>query len=637
MGFLMQKRKILMQFQNVIEGSYAPLIQCSPQSKSPLQLELVRFLLGLWKLLIGMTPLILQTPKLLWNVRLGIAIAIMREEYELVSVLAHIFRACKVCRETPESKSATIFKNLYSDFSFQFILAAKYFNSLQKVPELADRNLLLLPSGLDNYFKSCKEEFKADGTELHKLFQSDCEVLGMHVPFSAGSRLAGSRSPLKSEDKKLAKEEPAHSNSIQANADDFFFTNFQPSPLPPPTAGVALDEPHRDARPVQVESHPVEEQGTEPSFQEIAQTNQNIQSVDLLGIEDEESGGYKTRSHPQAAAKPEPEFQLGPLPPILPSKPPQPRPAPPTIQPRIQPRPNIASANPQNVPLEDNKKSEFAFRHKGGEVKPLGKVIEDEISRLNASFLIDMNDVKVIERIGAGASAEVFRATYHGTDVAVKVLRNVKNNDAEKLKELKRELNALLLLRHPNLVLFIGVGVNSSGAVCMLTEYCSGGALFNLLHDPPPVPLSWKQRCKIALDIAKGMNCLHSYKPPILHRDLKSLNLLLVDQVKGEGDPVIVKITDFGLARFQALDQHMTGAAGTFHWMAPEVIMNQPYTIKADVYSYGIVLWEILARRKPYEGMNPSMIGYNVVHFNRRPDERFILADCPPLVTSIAT
>jgi tRNA A-37 threonylcarbamoyl transferase component Bud32 len=611
----MQKRKILIQFKDIVEGSYAPLIQHSLQSKTPLQPEVVKCLLDLWKLLISITPLILQAPKLLWNVRLGIAIAIMREGYELASLLAHIFKACKLCKETAANKTNVILKTLYSDFAFQYILAGKFFNSLQKVTDLADRNLLQLPAGLDNHLKSYNKQYEGNATEVHKLFQPDCEVLGMHVPFSAKSKLSKASEVLKTEETKKIKEEPVHSNIMNSDTEDFFFTNFQANSIEVPSVdGIAVDQPHRDAKSVQADSYPIDEPNTEPSFQEVAQTNRNVQSVDLLGLEFDDDDGYKTRSQPQVQAKPEPEFQLDPLPAIIP------------------PKPMVAEVKQERVHVEENKQTDFIFGQKT-EVKPLEKLIEDEITKMNTTFIVDIKDVKVIKKIGAGASAEVFRATYHGTDVAVKVLRTMKGNEAEKLKELKRELGALLLLRHPNLVLFIGAGINSSGAVCLLTEYCSGGALFNLLHDPPLIPLSWKQRCRIALDIAKGMNCLHSYKPPILHRDLKSLNLLLVDQVKSESDPVIVKITDFGLARFQALDQHMTGAAGTFHWMAPEVIMNQPYTIKADVYSYGIVLWEILARRKPYEGINPTMIGYNVVHFNKRPDERFIPPDCPPLVS----
>ena len=263
--------------------------------------------------------------------------------------------------------------------------------------------------------------------------------------------------------------------------------------------------------------------------------------------------------------------------------------------------------------------------------KPLANVINEEINKFRSSFFIDISEIKITERIGSGASADVYKAFYRGTEIAVKVLRNLNENDTEKINELRRELNALLILRHPNLVLFMGTTISSNGSIGLVSEFCSGGNLFNLLHESPVV-LNWKQRGKIALDIAKGMNSLHSYKPPILHRDLKSLNLLLVEPVTSQYDPILVKITDLGLARFQSNDQYMTGMAGTFHWMAPEVLGGMPYTIKADVYSYAIVLWEIITRKKPYEGMDPRKIMNLVLNLKQRPDQTCIPSDCPPLV-----
>lgn len=97
-----------------------------------------------------------------------------------------------------------------------------------------------------------------------------------------------------------------------------------------------------------------------------------------------------------------------------------------------------------------------------------------------------------------------------------------------------------------------------------------------------------------------------------MHRDLKSLNLLLTEPITGPNDFVQVKVSDFGLSRgFDAessTKNNLTGMAGTYHWMAPEVLSSKPYSTKADVYSYGIVLWEILSRCTPFKGMKQQEI-----------------------------
>ena len=99
----------------------------------------------------------------------------------------------------------------------------------------------------------------------------------------------------------------------------------------------------------------------------------------------------------------------------------------------------------------------------------------------------------------------------------------------------------------------------------------------------------------MALEIAKGVNYLHSFNPPILHRDLKSLNILLNKNLE-------VKIADFGWARLRNV--HMTRLRGTFQWMAPEVILKDNYTEKADVYSFGI----ILSNNQQYINSQPALI-----------------------------
>ena len=131
------------------------------------------------------------------------------------------------------------------------------------------------------------------------------------------------------------------------------------------------------------------------------------------------------------------------------------------------------------------------------------------------------------------------------------------------------------------------------------------------------------------IDIAKGMHFMHSRKNPLMHRDLKSLNILLVDQIKNPTDSVTCKVTDFGLTRTAEVDGMMTGQAGTFHWMAPEILENSSYTEKADVYSFGIVMWEILCREPPFATYQPHQIMYNVINYKERPSKEKLPKDCP--------
>lgn len=97
-----------------------------------------------------------------------------------------------------------------------------------------------------------------------------------------------------------------------------------------------------------------------------------------------------------------------------------------------------------------------------------------------------------------------------------------------------------------------------------------------------------------------------------------------------------VKITDFGLSRRdQSATELMTGQAGTFHWMAPEILENKSYTHKADVYSYGIVLWEIICREPPFKTLSPHEIMYRVINNKERPNISIIPPDCPKELVAV--
>ncbi len=146
-------------------------------------------------------------------------------------------------------------------------------------------------------------------------------------------------------------------------------------------------------------------------------------------------------------------------------------------------------------------------------------------------------------------------------------------------------------LRHPNIVMFMGACTKSPGNLAIVLEFCKNNCLWALLQDLR-IPLSWEKRLELAIGVAKGMMYLHSFAVPVLHRDLKSLNVLLDEYYTP-------KIADFGWTRLLA--EKMTLKVGTFQWMAPEVILTKTYTEKADVYSFGIILWEIASREPPYK------------------------------------
>jgi serine/threonine protein kinase len=250
--------------------------------------------------------------------------------------------------------------------------------------------------------------------------------------------------------------------------------------------------------------------------------------------------------------------------------------------------------------------------------------------------------LRLEELLGSGSTAEVYRASWHGTDVAVKKLG--KNGPLP--VEFMREISVLLRLRHPNLVLFMGAATLASPPL-IISEFCAGGTVFSLLHQRRNLAIPWSQRLKIAIDVAKGMNFLH--RRQVVHRDLKSLNLLLAGHIGGTvgqadahggpceiGDLPPVKVSDFGLSRVLRPEQTkvqacMTSGAGTYHWMAPEVLDGYCYDEKVDVYSYGICLFEIISRRIPYEGSGLEPVSIAVaVSRGKRPDAAGCVPfDCP--------
>jgi len=203
----------------------------------------------------------------------------------------------------------------------------------------------------------------------------------------------------------------------------------------------------------------------------------------------------------------------------------------------------------------------------------------------DASWYIKHEEIEFTKKIGSGTSGKVFKGLYKNKKVAIKVL---KTEDQSVEEEFKKEFRVLSVLTSPHIVEFIGACFEPK--LCMVMEFCSYGSLYHVLSNKD-IKVDWDMAFKFAIEMIAGLNCLHTWNPPIFHRDMKSLNILVNEHWE-------VKLTDFGLARFNTADNMRTLAnmVGTIGWTAPELLGGAGYTARSDIYSAAIILWEIFTR-----------------------------------------
>jgi hypothetical protein len=244
---------------------------------------------------------------------------------------------------------------------------------------------------------------------------------------------------------------------------------------------------------------------------------------------------------------------------------------------------------------------------------------------------IDQTELSNPRPFNRGGFGQIFVATWHETDVAVKALpADIAHTTPHQLRSFKEEVRLLSKLAHPNIVQYLGcvherpIAVGGRERWSLVTEFIQRGSLYDVIRKTEPQRLTWRRRVEIAFGTALGMHYLHSMK--VLHLDLKSLNVLI-------GRDFSPKICDFGLSR-QGVASSAADSAdpsnavgggeneppmGTWEWMAPEVLRGEVPRRSADVYSYGIMLYELCALDIPYRHVRHKRL---LLHLVGREDMR---------------
>ncbi|KAL2475187.1 Mitogen activated protein kinase kinase kinase-related [Abeliophyllum distichum] len=222
---------------------------------------------------------------------------------------------------------------------------------------------------------------------------------------------------------------------------------------------------------------------------------------------------------------------------------------------------------------------------------------------------IDFSEITIGTRVGIGFFGEVFCGTWNGLEVGIKVFLE-QELTVENVEDFCNEISILSRIRHPNVILFLGACTNPP-RLSLVTEYMEMGSLYYLIHASGlKKKLSWQRRLKMLCDICRGLMCIHRMK--IVHRDLKSANCLV-------NKHWTVKICDFGLSRvLTTTPMKDCCSAGTPEWMAPELIRNEPFTEKCDIFSLGVIIWELCTLKKPWEGVPSVQVVYAVANDGQR-------------------
>ena len=227
---------------------------------------------------------------------------------------------------------------------------------------------------------------------------------------------------------------------------------------------------------------------------------------------------------------------------------------------------------------------------------------EGTIGAIPGVMEIPYDELEMDDQIGQGGFSIIKKGRWRCTDVAIKIIVDPVITD-DLIAEVRNEVQMLSILKHPRIVILMGISSKTTN-LAIVFEYMDNGCLFDLLHTSSTA-ISMEQRLNIAYEVAGIFAYLH--KSEVVHRDLKSYNILVDKNFN-------IKLCDFGLCKFKAdLNRGTMQFSGTPSYMAPELFQKKSYDEKVDVFAFGTLLWELIAREVPYDGMEPADIKEKVM------------------------
>ncbi|KAJ3191596.1 hypothetical protein HK101_007576 [Irineochytrium annulatum] len=243
---------------------------------------------------------------------------------------------------------------------------------------------------------------------------------------------------------------------------------------------------------------------------------------------------------------------------------------------------------------------------------------------------VEDNELPRKQKLGSGRESEVFKSKWMGVEVAVKYFRyaDAKGDDPEAedpVQSFSNECAILMSLHHRNVITMMGFGCKPPNSYYLITEFMTRGSLFDVIGNIS-IPMEPERKKAILLDTARGMAFLHGCRPRVIHQDLKSLNLLIAEDWT-------VKVADFGIAKAklensqsnvrnaEEVAEEEDGTplqGGTIQWMPPEQLDGSPRTTtKMDVFAFGVIMWEVGMRKRPWRGVPIKTICDNVIQGKR--------------------